>query len=270
MKRFIAFFIVCLIVNQSVAQNRRIDSLSDAKHILQDLIYTDYFETIYCGATYHPKTKKIIAYPDVFNETVIANRSERIEYEHIVPVENFGRTFKEWRKGDKRCVSKGIHYKGRKCANKVNKKFRLMQADMYNLYPSVGSVNAIRMNKPFIRLPQNIEPVFGTSCLFKVADNSVEPPDRAKGIVARTYLYFSEVYPKRFQLNTQQLHQMIDWHIQYPVTEWECTRTARIEAIQKSENLITKEACQKAGLWVNTDFNKNLNNQKQYIEKEEK
>lgn len=260
MKRLFTFITSLFITCHASAQNQQIYLLSDSKHILREIVYSDYFETIYCGATYDPKTKKIIAYPSVFNEAVIANRSERIEYEHIVPVENFGRTFKEWRNGDERCVSKDRPYKGRKCADKTNKKFQLMQADMYNLYPSVGSINALRMNKPFVKLPRNIGSAFGPVCSFKVADNLAEPPDRAKGIVARTYLYFSEVYPTRFRLSDQQLHQMIDWHIQYPVTKWECTRTARIEAIQKSENLITKIACQQAGLWSEEKFNENLKN----------
>jgi len=58
---------------------------------------------------------------------------------------NFGRTFKEWRDGNAQCVnSKGKSFKGRRCAEKVNKEYRYMQADMFNLYPAIGAVNALR------------------------------------------------------------------------------------------------------------------------------
>ncbi len=266
--RLILLLIMCLLCGNAFAQNKEITSLIKAKRLLQEVIYSDYFQTIYCNATYDPRTKKIIAYPSVFNETIIANRVERIEYEHVVPVSTFGQTFRAWQKGHKKCVSKGVPYKGRKCANKVNREFKLMQADMYNLYPSVGSVNAVRMDRPFVDLPRNIGSYFGPMCSFKVADNLAEPPDFAKGVVARAYLYFAETYPKRFRLTGKQLHQMIDWHIKYPVSQWECTRTARIEAIQHSENLITKEGCKHAGLWINSKENNNLNNLKQSVEKE--
>lgn len=76
-----------------------------------------------------------------------SKRSYKIEWEHSVPAENFGRAFTEWREGHPLCVdNKGKSFKGRKCAEKVNKTYRYMQSDMYNLFPAVGSVNAARSN----------------------------------------------------------------------------------------------------------------------------
>ena len=72
-------------------------------------------------------------------------RVNRAETEHIVPAENFGRTFSEWREGHPLCVhSDGNPYKGRKCAELANAEFGQMEADMHNLYPAIGSVNAAR------------------------------------------------------------------------------------------------------------------------------
>ena len=71
-----------------------------------------------------------------------------------MPAENFGRAFKEWREGDGRCTNeKGHFYKGRRCAEKMSAEYRLMQADMYNLFPAVGAVNAIRSNYNYELLP---------------------------------------------------------------------------------------------------------------------
>lgn len=243
------FFVFSCLSISATAQNKHFDYLPDSKRALQNEVYTDYFQTIYCNATYDAETKKIIQYPNEFNETIIAHRSQNMEYEHVVPVEAFGRNFKEWRQGHPICQGPHFPYKGRKCAEKTNLTFAYIQADMYNLYPSIGSVNAVRLNRPFMNLPKNIPSLFGENCSFKIADNLAEPPDISKGIVARTYLYFSETYPKWFELSQKQLNLMIDWHIQYPVTEWECTRTYRIEKIQKSKNLITRESCLEANLW---------------------
>lgn len=251
-KRLIVCFILGIIIVgspvYSQAQNIHITSFSKSKKILQNDIYSDYFKTVYCASTYHPKSKKILTYPLFFDRTIMQNRSDRIEYEHIVPAENFGGILPEWKNGHNSCQTKGKPYKGRRCAEKTNRLFKLMQADMYNLYPAIGSVNGVRSNKQFVQLPRFVPSSFGT-CHFKISDNLAEPPNRAKGIVARTYLYFDEVYFPHFKLNHEQTALMIDWHIKYPVTQWECIRTYRIEQIQKSENLITKQACQKANLW---------------------
>ncbi len=230
------------------AQNVTYSSFSKAKNTLLSKVYTDYFKTVYCDADFNAKSKKIVKYPDGFDDTVMANRSKRIEFEHIVPAENFGRSFKEWREGHPLCVSKNKIYKGRKCAEKTNITYQLMQADMYNLYPAIGSVNGLRSNKQYLVLPSNIPSSFG-SCHFKIADNKAEPPENAKGIVGRTHLYFEEVYFPRFKLSNRQRYIMVDWHMKHPVTQWECTRTYRIEMLQGSENSITKQACINAGLW---------------------
>lgn len=70
-----------------------------------------------------------------------------------MPAENFGKNFKVWRGGDKHCVtSKGKVYKGRRCAEKTDQTYRLMPADMYNLYPAIGAVNATCSNYNFVML----------------------------------------------------------------------------------------------------------------------
>ena len=213
------------------AQNYTISSFSKAKKLLLNNVYTDYFQTVYCQATYLPETKQIVHYPPNFNQTVMAKRAQRIEFEHIVPAENFGRFFKEWREGAPACVNKNNKpYQGRKCAEKTNIIFAFMEADMYNLYPAIGSVNAARSNYNFTELPENI-------------------PDEAKGVIARTTLYFEAAYAPRFRLSAAQKQLMKKWAEKYPVTPWECKRTARIEKLQHSENQITKNACILAHLW---------------------
>ncbi len=74
-------------------------------------------------------------------------RANRIEWEHVVPAYTFGIFFSEWTVGHPKCVKKnGKKFKGRKCAEKVNKEYRRMQADMFNLYPAIGEVNGRRSN----------------------------------------------------------------------------------------------------------------------------
>lgn len=223
--------------------SRRAASYAKTIHILRDKIWNNSRETIYCGASYNEKGE--ISLPEGFVAPSHDSRSKRIEWEHAVPVENFGRAFKEWREGDPVCVSKGKAYKGRKCASKANPEFREMEADMYNLFPSIGSVNAARGNRRYAELPE-IEPGFG-SCSAKVKGKMFEPPDRAKGQVARAGLYMDKRYPK-FRLSTQQKKLLIAWDKRFPPDKNECERARRIRKIQKDENTFITEACARAGL----------------------
>jgi deoxyribonuclease-1 len=99
-------------------------------------------------------TKKKVTPPKGFVTTKYVKRAKKIEWEHVVPAENFGRTFSEWCDGDKQCINrKGKKFKGRKCAEKVNAEYRHMQADMFNLDPAIGAVNALRSNYNFTMSP---------------------------------------------------------------------------------------------------------------------
>jgi deoxyribonuclease-1 len=61
-------------------------------------------------------------------------RADRIEWEHIVPAWMVGHQRQCWQKGGrKRCIAE-------------DPVFRVMEADLFNLYPSVGEVNGDRSN----------------------------------------------------------------------------------------------------------------------------
>lgn len=208
-------------------------------------MYVENVQTFYCSADFDSSGNVLL--PEGFLTERYQKRASRIEWEHVVPVENFGRTFSEWRDGHPLCVSRsGISYKGRRCAEKVNQEFKLMQADMYNLYPAIGSVNAARRNYNFAMLP-DAQSSFG-SCPMKIEANKAEPPAYVRGIIARTYKYMASTYP-RYRMSKSQTHLMGAWDALYPVDEWECARTKRIEAIQGTENPIVKSQCIEKGFW---------------------
>lgn len=117
---------------------------------------------------------------------------------------------------------------------------------MYNLFPSIGAVNASRRNYDYAELPSEL-PAFG-SCGAKLGKGSFEPPDAAKGQLARASLYMDAEYGQ-FRLSRQQKKLFTAWDAMYPVDKWECKRGRRIERIQGNENRFVKESCQKAGLW---------------------
>ncbi|WP_022940467.1 endonuclease [Psychromonas hadalis] len=221
------------------AVNETNQSFSKAKKLLETKVYQNNRITLYCGALFD--AKKNIIPPQGFHTDKHVKRSKRVEWEHVVPAENFGRTFIEWREGDKQCVtSKGKTYKGRKCANKVNAEYKYMQADMHNLFPAIGAVNAMRSNYNFQMLP-HVQSYFG-SCPMKIDNKKAEPPSEARGRIARTYLYMDDTY-SRYSMSKSQKQLMNAWDKMYPVSEWECTRSKKIAKIQKNKNAIVESRC---------------------------
>ncbi|MCI6333518.1 MAG: endonuclease [Desulfovibrio piger] len=229
------------------AGNMQNESFAKAKRLLEQKVYYDHRQTLYCGAAFDEH--KQIRLPRGFTADKHRKRSSRVEWEHVVPAENFGRAFPEWREGHALCVDrKGKAFKERACAEKVNADYRRMQADMYNLYPAIGSVNAVRSNKNFQMLGPDVPSAFG-SCPMKISGNKVEPPERARGQIARSSLYMADSYGEHYRLSRQQQQLMQAWARQYPVDAWECRRASRIERLQGNENRFVKESCLSAGLW---------------------
>ncbi len=123
-----------------------------------------------------------------------------------------------------------------------------MYADMYNLYPSIGAVNATRQNYNFTIL--NDEKSDFGSCEVKIHKKSVEVPEHSRGMIARAYLYMDANY-QNYRMSKQEKRLMQVWNREYPVIKEECVRTQRIENIQKNENSFVKNQCIQLGYWDN-------------------
>ena len=221
--------------------NTRIESFSKAKKIMQRSIFVkaEDRKTLYCGASFD--LKKNVTLPKGFTSSKYKKRQKKWEAEHIVSAHSFGHVFSEWRDGHPKCVDrKGRSFKGRNCASKINRQYRLMQADLHGLYPAIGSVNAMRSNYNFTLLPGE-KSDFG-ACEMKIENRKAEPPIRARGVIARAYLYFDETYP--FSMSRSQRNLMNAWNKEYPVSAFECRRNAIIKKIQGNDNPILRGKCQ--------------------------
>ncbi|ELP6119355.1 TPA: endonuclease I [Vibrio vulnificus] len=220
--------------------NTQIESFDDAKKLLYGKVhrYKEDRVTLYCGAEYSQKRR--VSLPEGFQTKSHQNRQSRVEAEHIVPAHTLAMHVPEWKNGHPSCVENGKSFKGRECAIKANNEFNRMQSDLFNLYPAIGSVNALRSNHKFGMLP-HAKSDFG-SCDMRIENKTAQPPEAARGIVARTHLYMDMVYPL-FNLSKQQRQLMEAWDKQYPVTTIECTRLARIKPIQGNTNPILEARC---------------------------
>jgi len=222
-----------------IAANSKILHFEEAKKLARPL-HEEQPYTIYCHCRYSGKVVDLESCG--YKTQSMPKRAARIEWEHVVPAEAFGQSFKEWREGSDACVKHGKRYKGRKCA-RTNSDFSKMESDLYNLWPEVGELNALRSNFSMAALTESKYDFGG--CKAKISDRKFEPMDSAKGIVARTYQYMDQAYPGRGVISEKNQKLFEAWSALYPVTDWECKRAKKIEAIQESSNPILDKYCKK-------------------------
>lgn len=212
----VKFIFILLILPFSISFATAPVTFSTAKKIAFDL-FSSHKITLYCGCSYD-REKQIDLTSCNMNTAQHIERANRVEWEHMMPAENFGRYHQCWQ--EKLCVNQktGKEYKGRKCCEKIDPEFRRKEAELYNLWPAVGAVNQERSNFTFGIL-ENKRGYYG--CEFE-ADRDLkiaEPPDRAKGVVARANLFMADKY--QVELSKEQKQLLQKWNKQFPPEFWE-------------------------------------------------
>ncbi|MCF7364266.1 endonuclease [Vibrio sp. A1-b2] len=197
-------------------------------------IYKDHPTSFYCGCDISWQGKKGI--PDLescgYKVRKQQTRASRIEWEHVVPAWQFGHQRQCWQEG------------GRKLCSNSDAVFRRMEADLHNLTPAIGEVNGDRSNFNFSQW-NGLDGVTYGQCEMQVnfKGRKAMPPERARGAIARTYLYMSAEHG--FKLSNSQTKLMQAWNKTYPVDEWECERERRIFKVQGNRNPFVYEQCSK-------------------------
>ena len=204
-------------------------------------VYFDNQFSFYCDCIYEYKQEngreKTIVYDKSCGYTPRKNkqRGKYIEWEHIMPAYRFASHLECW--NEEICLDKkGKPYKGRKCCEKVDKSFRIMQADMYNLVPSVGELNGDRSNYEY-GIIEGEARVYG-ECDFEVSKKIAEPKEDIRGDIARTYFYMEETYG--ITLTNEERQLFIMWDKMDNISQWEKVRAKRIKEIQGNENKFIK------------------------------
>ncbi|MCR9192837.1 MAG: endonuclease [Gammaproteobacteria bacterium] len=131
------------------------------------------------------------------------------------------------------CAHHGKHYRGRKCCEQIDAKFREMESELYNLWPAVGIVNIARSDYSY-GLVDTGDKFYG--CDFKINKSSkeIEPTNTAKGIVARATLFMSDKY--QIPLDEDKRHLYLSWDKKFPPSKWEKSWALRIARLEGYTN----------------------------------
>ena len=220
------FLLSCLLLFPLTDFGQSPQSFAQAKK-LANRVFARHPQTLYCHCRYDANHRIDLSSCGMA-EAAVQKRATRMEWENMMPAENFGRHFQCWREALCQTPT-GKRYKGRRCCEKIDARFRHLEAELFNLWPAVGLVNQARSNYRYAQLP-NKQPFYG--CKFAVDKDSrrVEPPDVAKGVVARANLFVAEHY--HIALSPSQRQLFMAWSQQFPATAWEKEWASQVSAIE--------------------------------------
>lgn len=200
-------------------------SFNEAKKIARNEIYFDQSAgnqgTLYCGCQWQWMGKsggRVDLSSCGYQVRKQINRAQRIEWEHIVPAWVFGHQRQCWQNG------------GRKNCVMTDPVFRAIEADLYNIAPSIGEVNGDRSNFNYGQLASSVLSPYG-QCQSRVdfKNRIFEPRNEVKGQVARVMFYMYDRY--NLTMSKQQQQLLMAWDRQFPVNRWEKLQNERIGKI---------------------------------------
>ncbi|MBK1735566.1 hypothetical protein CKO15_09775 [Halorhodospira abdelmalekii] len=211
-----------------------------ARRVLYEEVHHDSPRTLYCRCAFN-SSNEIDLRSCGMNHLIGNSRAERVEAEHVFPASQFGNFRECWREPEnfEECYTRtGNVISGRNCCQRVDQLFMTAYTDLHNLYPSVGYINGRRSNFNWGMISSG--ETFG-DCEIRI-DASIrraQPPQHAKGFIARTMLYMRDTYGFRLSRQDEQLYAA--WNNQFPPDEWEIERNRRIRAIQGMGNPYIEE-----------------------------
>ncbi|HED5389982.1 TPA: endonuclease [Campylobacter jejuni] len=216
MKKIIS---ILMLISSLLIANSFEESKKELAKIYDDL-GSSYLYDFYCEAPFKSNKKgKYIKFEIIPSDKYtprneytkkgkINQRAKRIEWEHIMPAQNFGKHLPCWKEG------------GRK-ACKNDPIFVKMESDKQNLVPAIGEINGDRSNFRYSEAPLNLKYTQYGNCKvytdFKT--KRFYPADYSKGWIARSYLYMSKTY--NIRLSDQERKLMEAWDKKYPMSEKE-------------------------------------------------
>lgn len=191
------------------------------KELIEIYEETNHLEDFYCHTPFtinksgkNPKLEIDVSSPTYTprnkytKKDKLNQRARRIEWEHIMPAQNFGKHLPCWKNGGRKACAK-------------DPTFQKMEADMHNIVPAIGEINGDRSNYRYAQAPKDLQYTQYGNCKVYTDFRAKRfyPADYSKGQIARAYLYMSKTY--HIKLSDQERKLMEAWDKMYPMSEWE-------------------------------------------------
>lgn len=213
-KQILLLFLIFFAFSQLV--EARPESFYQGKKEMYN-VFTGNETTFYCGCSY--KDKKVDLQSCGYKVRKSEYRALRTEAEHVVPAHRFGKDLPCWKEG------------GRKLCSKIDKKFKLMEGDLFNLRPAIGEVNGDRRNFEFGIIPGEERKYGACDVEIDFELNLIEPRPEIRGDIARVYIYMNIQYG--MHLSEEEKQMFLEWAYDDPIDDDEHQWIKRVTSIMQ-------------------------------------
>lgn len=214
----------------------RINDFQSAKKVLRRF-YRKIGEDFYCGCKFSDDSEELGRFRISQESCGLESRKDSrrqtyIEWEHVVPAASFGRDRECWTNSN--CASGDKILRGRKCCQKTDPEFNLIESDLHNIVPVPGEINADRGIFPFGIVDG--EPRAYGSCDFEVdfKNQTAEPKENIRGDIARIYFYMEWQWKIPIPSGKRDLYE--SWDKLDPPDTLEIRKNEIIERLQGRKN----------------------------------
>jgi len=185
----------------SSAEQSGIGDYYEAKKLFWGTLYAHGGETLYCG------------------EKFGSRHGKEINVEHVMPM--------SW-------AMKKLNCKDRNSCRRNSQRFRYIEADIHNFYPSRRDINQARSSFPF-GMVRGESRFFG-KCDFEFDRKRrvIEPRAEVRGDIARAMFYMYDRYG--IMIHARQAKMLKQWNRQDPPDPFELKRNDVIEKLQGNRN----------------------------------
>ena len=189
-------------------KNARVVSFQKAKKNLYTKVYGNAGETIYCDCKWSNRKVDLNSCGlQSFFQKKHRKRALRTEAEHVIPASWMLKKDKAFRQ----CAidAKMKNESARKYCQKHDLEYKRAHNDLTNLRPSVGQINAVRSNKPFVDSIDRGRVTFGQRPVV-MNTRGFLPEENDRGDIARIALYMSDTYGVIYSKRQQALFKKWD------------------------------------------------------------
>ncbi|MES2213021.1 MAG: endonuclease [Pseudomonadota bacterium] len=173
------------------------------------------------------------------NNELLPQAATRVRWGYIASGERLGLLFGCWHSS---CLLNGKLHTGHRCCQQQNTRYAGFATDLHNVMPLLPKAAGLLQQYRIALVP--IADEVWPTCGLKLSHSShlLEPPDTAKGVIARAYLYLHEHYG--YPLSIDEITLFLAWHTEYPATDWERAWDNAVYKLQGTHNPFISEGTQ--------------------------
>ena len=150
------------------------------------------------------------------NHSLLPPAATRVRWGYLIGLERYGRLLGCWQST---CLINGKARIGHPCCRQTSAQYAALASDLRLIAPLLAKAATVlqRYQVGVVRTASEVWP--GCGAQLDHVEHRLEPPNNAKGVLARAYLY--AYHRHGYPLSAEEMTLFSQWAKEYPEAAWE-------------------------------------------------